>query len=282
MLAFIDESGCIHPNDPNPVSVLLAVCMEEKHHRDASRSLYGVQKGILETEDFPELKATRLINQRTFRRHRKKWQLVEGLFGLIRDLEIVVFAIVVPRPERPLSLPDGHLPTPHRFLLQRVNALAEELDHYAILVYDGQGRNIQGIEMSSCISKYVFRVAEYNKILSRIVDTPLFVDSGITPGVQIADACASVVRQYEEKRIGQFIKPGDLYAFAISRFYRCVRAKTRDDLTDDYGKKLYGIYKMRRESLDREETEDANLEIDAGEEAIEKGGPAEAEPPLKQ
>lgn len=47
--------------------------------------------------------------------------------------------------------------------------------------------NVQGIALSSCINRYLFRVVEYNDILCRVADTPLFVDSRITPGIQIAD-----------------------------------------------------------------------------------------------
>jgi hypothetical protein len=282
MLAFIDESGCVHPNDPSSVSVLLAVCMDEKNHRDVSRQLYRLQKGILGAGDWPELKATDILNRRTFQRKPQKWQLVENVFGLICDLQITMFAIVVPRPQQPLNSPEGHLPAPHRFLLQRINALAERIDHEAILVYDGNGMNVQGIALSSCINRYLFRVAEYNEILCRVVDTPLFVDSRITPGIQIADLAVSVVRQYEQNGLSVRMPPGDLYAYAIARLYRYVKTKTRDDLCDDRGNSLYGFYKMRREQLYREEVEDTDAQTAAGDETKEKGGPTEAEPPVCQ
>ncbi|MDY6868558.1 MAG: DUF3800 domain-containing protein [Chloroflexota bacterium] len=256
MLVFIDESGTIHPNDPNPVSVLMAVCMPERIHRALSRQLYSLERTILGNKEIGELKGSKLINRRTFRRIPEKRELVEGVFDLIRNLDIVTFAIVIPRPTQPLNLPDGHLPSPHIFLLQRINSLAEKMNQEAVLIYDGNGMNVQGISMASCVRNYIFRVAEYNNILRRIVDTPLFVDSLITPGIQLADLAASVVRQYEEQFNLSSVNPqGDVYLAAIARYYRAVRSKTEDGLLSESQHSLYGFYKMREEQLYQQDEE---------------------------
>ncbi len=138
---------------------------------------------------------------------------------------------------------------PHKFLLQRINALAEEVKQEAVLVYDGNGMNVQGLNMSTCISDYIFKVAEYNNILRRIVDTALFVDSRVTPGIQLADLAASVVRQYEQNKLYESAPPGDDFLSAIERYYKIIQAKTSDDLENDYGQRLYGFYRMREEQL---------------------------------
>lgn len=249
MLAFIDESGSIHYHDSNPISVLLAVCMAERVHRGMSRQLYSSERMILGKERLRELKAVELINRRTFRRVSHKRELVESVFNLMSHLEIVVFAIIVPRPSQPLDLPEGHLPKPHRFLFQRINALADNMSQEAVLIYDGNGMNIQGRNISRCVSSYIFKVAEYNNILRRIVDTPLFVDSCVTPGIQIADLAASVVRQYEQNGLGNKIVEGDDYLSAINRYYHVVKGMTRDDLRDDFQRSLYGFYKVPEAQL---------------------------------
>lgn len=243
MLAFIDESGSIHPNDSNPVSVLLAVCMAEQIHRGISRQLYSRSRAILGIETLRELKGTELLNRRTLTRIAEKKELVESVFEMIQSLDITIFSIVIPRPNRPLDLPNGYLPKPHRFLFQRINALAERMNQEAILVYDGNGMNILGMNMASCVSNYIFRVAEPNNILRRIVDTPLFVDSKVTPGIQIADLAASVVRQYETNLLGDFSQ-SDFYVSAIGRYYRIVKAKTVDNLMSDSHQPLHGFYRM--------------------------------------
>ncbi len=249
MLAFIDESGSIHPNDSNPVSVLLAVCMAEQTHRGISRQLYSRSKAIFGTETLRELKGTELLNRRTLTRIAEKKELVESVFEMIQNLDITIFAIVIPRPNRPLDLPKGYLPKPHRFLFQRINALAESMNQEAVLVYDGNGMNILGMNMASCVSNYIFRVAEPNNILRRIVDTPLFVDSKVTPGIQITDLAASVVRQYEQNTLLINAPKSDFYLAAISRYYRIIKTKTVDNLLSDNHQPLHGFYRMSETQL---------------------------------
>jgi hypothetical protein len=259
MLAFIDESGSIHQNDSNPVSALVAVCMAERAHRGVSRQLYATKRAVLGRDDAGELKAIDLINERTFRRIPEKRELVESVFDLINRLDITIFAIVVPRPTKSINFPVDHLPTPHQFLLQRINALAEEVKQEAILVYDGNGMNIQGMNLSACVSDYIFKVAEYNNILRRLVDTPLFVDSRVTPGIQLADLIASVVRQCDPINHAEGITKSSSYSSAINRYYRIIKAKSRDDLRSDSGHTLYGIYKIREDQLYQR---DENIEIE--------------------
>jgi hypothetical protein len=256
MLAFIDESGSINHNDSNPISVLFAVCMPERTHRGVSRQLYSIEKAVLENECMQELKAADLINRRTFQRIEQKKELVERVFNMMANLEITTFAIIVPRPTRSLNLPKDYLPKPHTFLLQRINALAEKNNQEAVLVYDGNGMNVQGMNMASSIRNYIFRVAEFNNFLRRVVDTPLFVDSKVTPGIQLADLAASVVRQYEQNGLNNNSSQGDIYLSAIERYYQIAHDKTIDGLLNDSGKPLYGFYKMQETQLYREgETE---------------------------
>ena len=64
MLAFIDESGQPHPNDPNAYSTLVALCMHEADHRELSRQLFGAKKALLGRDTPYELKALE-ASQRT-------------------------------------------------------------------------------------------------------------------------------------------------------------------------------------------------------------------------
>ncbi|GAB4498670.1 MAG: hypothetical protein OHK0052_12380 [Anaerolineales bacterium] len=247
MLAFIDESGSIHLKDSNPFSVLLAVCMPERVHRGVSRQLYSIQNMILGDAN-RELKAVDLINRRTFVRVHHKKDLIDKIFQALSSLDVAIFAVIVPRPAHPLNLPENYLPKPHTFLLQRINAWAERNNQEAILIYDGNGMNVQGINMALSIRNYIFRVAEYNNILRRLVDTPLFVDSKITPGIQLADLSASIVRQYEQFANSDTSK-NDPYFLDIQRYYRIIRSKTIDGLLSDHGKPLFGFYRMQESQL---------------------------------
>lgn len=181
------------------------------------------------------------------------------------DDNVTAFAIIMPRPRSLPDTPPDHLPTQHVYLLQRINALAEAMGEEALLVYDGLGMNIQGRNLAACISSYIFKVAEYNNALRRIVDTALFVDSRVTPGIQLADLAASVVRQYQEHKLFKGIPAGDVYLSAIARLYNTLKKKTRNDLRSDYGKQLWGLctfreelfYQRGAEVLQQDQVEDA-------------------------
>ncbi len=159
MLAFIDESGQPHPNDPNAYSTLVALCMHEADHPELSRRLFGAKKALLGRHTPYELKALEVLNARTFvRQQETKWALAERCFALFEPIEFTAFAIVMQRPAREPKIRPDWLPHQHIFLLQRGNALARERSEQAILIYDGQGMNVQGRNLSACISNYVFRV----------------------------------------------------------------------------------------------------------------------------
>ncbi len=244
MLAFIDESGQPHPNDSNAYSTLLALCMQESDHRELSRQLYGTKRALLPNNILYELKAVDVLNRRSFRQQRGKWELAEQCFALFGRLPLTAFAIVMPRPSRPPDIVSDHLPHQHIFLLQRVNALAKERNEQAVLIYDGQGMNIQGRNLSACISNYIFRVAAPKGQMEHVLDTAFFVDSRVTPGIQVADLAAGALRLSEQHRLA-----GDEGAFesAIRRYASVVVNSTRSDLANDDGRPLNGIQYLRED-----------------------------------
>ena len=70
-----------------------------------------------------------------------------------------------------------------------------------------------------------------------VVDTPCFVDSRYTMGIQLADLVAGVIRQYEQAELFSDPYPDDFYLRAIARYYSIVRSKTQE-LTDRKGHSL--------------------------------------------
>ena len=242
MLAFIDESGQPHSNDRNAYSTLVALCMDEADHRELSRQLFGAKKALLGRDDSYELKAVKVLNERTFSRQRAKWELVEQCFALFDRIDLTTFVIVMPRPSQAPDIRPDWLPHQHIFLLQRINALARERNEPAILVYDGQGMNIQGRNLSACISNYIFRVAMPDRQMEHVLDTAFFVDSRVTPGIQVADMAAGALRLRAQHDLD-----GDdgEFASAIRRCASAVAKSTRSDLTSDKGVQLDGIMRLR-------------------------------------
>ena len=242
MLAFIDESGQPHPNDPNAFSTLAALCMAEADHRELSRQLFGAKRALLGRDTPYELKAVEVLNERTFLRQPDKWELAEQCFELFNRVDLTSFAIVMPRPSRQPDIEPDRLPHQHIFLLQRINALARERGEQAVLIYDGQGMNIQGRNLSACISNYIFRVAMPNEQMGHILDTAFFVDSRLTPGIQIADLAAGALRLREQHRLDD---ADGAFNSAIRRFAGVVVRSTRSDLVHDDGTPLHGIMRLR-------------------------------------
>ena len=136
---------------------------------------------------------------------------------------------------------DNLLENRFRFLLQRIELLAEERDTMANILFDGDSGQLKGL--SARFSSYLYRSAEGRGNI-RIADTPAFVDSESSVGIQIADMCAYVMRVYQENRLFSSPPPlGDEYLVAIRRWYRIIEDQTRD-LTAENHDLRRGIYFM--------------------------------------
>ena len=93
---------------------------------------------------------------------------------------MVAFAIVM---EKPLSEPPkdlNFLRKQFRFILQRVNALAElkSDDGLAAVMFNGNGSQFSNL--AERFSNWIFR-SESGRALDRLAESPFFVDSKFTP-----------------------------------------------------------------------------------------------------
>lgn len=239
MLAFFDESGHPHPNDSAKRPVCVAVCISTRSCRFISGRLHSRKRDLLGNEDL-EIKANKLLNRSTFRRVTEKREFVEAFFDLIRGLPIIVFAIIM---ERPLQVPPIHqayLPNQFRYLLQRCDLLAQREDSMLTVLFDGEARQYGGVVAK--FSSFLHRSQE-GRAMNNITDCPFFVDSSVTPGIQIADMAAGVIRIYRENALFRGVPPGDSFLSAIRRYYQILREKTVE-LTNASGIKRSGFYLM--------------------------------------
>ena len=226
MLTFIDESGHPHPNDEASRPVLASVSFAQRDSRDISAKIYGIKRNLLGVERAGrELKAHSLLKPGTFRRKPELRELVESVFEQLREMPVTIFGVVMERPEQPLPRADGRLPRQYRYLLQNVNAsLQDNLHSLSVVLIDGDGSQYGGL--SAKIEQYLHRHGE-GRALGKIVDSPYFVDSRFTAGIQLADLVAGVLRQYYEKEL--FLQsPSDAYLSAVARYYRTIKEKSPD------------------------------------------------------
>ena len=226
MLAFIDESGKPNPNDANSRPVVVAVCFDEQDSRDITRRVYAIKRELLDPQQTEaEIKGTKLLKEKTYTRSRASRLFAEDFFAALSTWEVTIFATIMRAPFAPPQK-DGLLETRFRYLLQRIDLLAAERDTHANVMFDGRGSEFR--DLSRRFSGYLFRSNEGRSRLN-ITDTPAFVDSASSAGIQIADMCAYVISKYQEKYL--FSAPpsqDNCYLRAVRSWYRYIETRTRD------------------------------------------------------
>lgn len=228
LFAFMDESGHPHPNDATTRPVLVSVCLDVAELKSLNTELFRLKRRILGREPFEfEAKAKKLITPSTFRNRPEKREFVESFFDLVRNLRVTIFAEIMERPNRPPSSGADFLPMQFRHQLYRINRLCEiEVpSKLAAIMFDGDGSQYNGLAVR--FTNWLFR-SRGGQSLTRIADSPFFVDSKLTPGIQVADMAASVIRLYEERELFRSIPMRDAFSSAIERYYRIIKEKTID------------------------------------------------------
>lgn len=255
VIFFIDESGHPHPNDPTSRPVLGAVGCAIADSRDLTRQLHRLRHDIfgeigLELEK--KWKAQQILNERTFRRERRKWEYADGLFDLACSFPVVSFFVVMERPPCAVRVSPEFLPPHIRFLLQRINAYMAERspERKAIIVFDSQDARSDA-HLSAAVTNYLFRTPT-GQGWRHLLEAPLFVESSILPGIQIADYFVSCVRQFYQ-RVGPAGEPTTPYDRAITRLHRDV-SRTILDLPREDGTRLFGEYRMPARMWERPES----------------------------
>jgi len=228
MLVFIDESGIPHPNDASFKPVVAAICLPESQHRKIDKQLFSMKLKFLGNPE-KEIKAKKLLKPYVFENKPEYRELVDSVFDIIRETEnLAIYATITERPSRVPDCTEGYLPIQFRRLLERINYHLNEhcnQEEMAILIYDGDGRG--GIKGGLCstINAYLIRSKE-GIGMPRIITTPFFVNSIITPGIQIADLVAGCIRLYEEREINEKMKTSQILSSAIYRYHKIIESRT--------------------------------------------------------
>jgi uncharacterized protein DUF3800 len=275
LLVYFDESGHPRPSDPTTRPVILAVCVKEKDAGRLIRALFSLRRthlGTLKlTREEREGKAAALLDRRSLTKLPAKREYAESLFSWLRDFDLTTFGIVMERPTKAPYEGSDILSTQHRWLLERIDRFMEREhpDEMAIPIFDGQDP-VSNRNFADCFTGFMAR-SKIGRAMQHVVPSPLFVDSSLTPGIQIADSFAYVTRlSYEHNlRAGA---PSDPYLSAIRRYSVVVREKTINYERED-GLYWYGISTMDSSKFQYERTE---VVISEDEPPEESSGGAEA------
>ena len=245
MLVYVDESGTPHPRDASEWSVLAAVCIDESNeHRQLSRAIHSIKFQLLGREHVveTELSANDHLRRPVFEKPTKYTKIVERVFDTLKSLDLFIFAVIIRRPSQIIVSDPWYLPPQYRFLLQRIDALMDQ-SHVrgrthpgkAILLFDD--RNAKEREkLAAMISRFLFLSTDGQQF-QRISDVPYFVDSKVTPGIQVADLVAGCIRHCLIEGLcdttnGNLLsaapQPGDVFHSALVRFYYSLRSKMMD------------------------------------------------------
>jgi len=255
VLVFIDESGHPRPKDPTTRPVLLAACIKESDAGHLFRSLFALQRstlaGVVLNKDEQEGKAKEFMNRYAITKHVAKRAYAEGFFDMVNDLDLTVFGIVMEKPDKaPYEGPEL-LQCHHRYLFDRVERFMSEEhpNHMALPIYDALdpgSTRIFAAGFNSFMSK-----SNAGRAMQHIVPSPLFVDSALTPGIQIADRFAYALRIYEENQLQRQGIVGDAYLATMKRYAKIVWSKTKNYDRGD-GLTIYGISRINASRFDYE------------------------------
>jgi len=244
LFAFMDESGHPHPNDSATRPVLVSVCIDAEDIRGVSIELFRLKRRILQRNqgDF-EAKARDLINRATFRNRPDKREFVESFFEMIRNIPLIVFAVIMERPQSAPPTDMDFLPMQFRHLLYRINRYLEleGASRLGAIFFDGDGTNYNNLSVR--FSNWLYR-SRGGQSLTNLVDSPFFVDSRYTSGIQIADMIASVIRIHQESELYRGVPTGEAFLSAISRYCSIAREKSIDLEAPDGVFTWYGFDRM--------------------------------------
>jgi hypothetical protein len=241
LLAFIDESGHPHPNNPSYRPVVAAACLSETDARLISGRIHAIKRDLLNRERM-ELKGVQLLNKTTFRRKPDYVEFSEKFFNTLGELPITFFAVIMQQPFDRMETSESFLGNRYRHLVKRIELLAQEKGEMATVMVDGSPNLFGGLGWQ--FNHFLYG-SEEGRFCPHITDVPCFVDSQMSTGIQIADMVASVLRQYEEAELFRDTpSAGDAYLVHILQWYRIIKMKTRDDLKSDDGLDAPGLLRL--------------------------------------
>ena len=198
MLIFVDESEWPRPKSPGGYTVWAGVALHPKRGKEFFREIFNLERKFWKVEepyDF-EIKGRLLLNKKALTSPKKR-EFTEEILSLCKLNEILTFAVGLRYPDTgPLdTMSEPSIYRVFNLLLERVEAMMAESfpDEMAVVAFDSQG---EGSDRNRALQFGNFLYGNpYGRAMQHIIDTPFFVNSQATKGIQIADLCAYAVSQ---------------------------------------------------------------------------------------
>ncbi len=197
MLAFIDVSGDPYGNPiKSPWIAIHITCIRKRSIYDITASLHRHKRDILANE-YIEMKSTDLINKSTLTHPQldKSQFLQKTVEQCINHSDCKHASVIFKNSGNNIKTKDNRLPKHYVDALWRVESIAREwgvID--TVVVIDNNARKIDR-SLAIAFNNYIYRNNGGNQLTS-VLPVPIFADSETTAGLQLADICAGIMRNY--------------------------------------------------------------------------------------
>jgi len=200
MLVFIDESEWPKPSALGGYTVWAAVALQPQLSKAFSRELFNLERKfwrISEPHEF-EIKGRMLLNRRALTSP-KKMEFIEEVLSLCKHYHLLAFAVGMQQIEETMlvgfSSEEARIFRVYHYLLERVEAMMQESypEDMAMVLLDSADKEANK-HRTIAFGNFLYG-HEAGKSMQKIVETPFFVSSSLTPGIQIADLFAYALAQ---------------------------------------------------------------------------------------
>lgn len=204
MLVFVDESEWPRPKDPNGFTVWGAIAIHPSQSREFFREVYQLEQKFWKVSSPYEFEIKgRLLLSVAGVTSPKKREFCEELMSLCKLHEVKAFAVGLRNTGAVTSSEELAQPVVYRAysrLLERVDAMMSE-DHddsIAIVALDSQDEKTDTAR-ARAFGNFLYG-NPVGRRLAHIVETPFFVSSKATLGIQLADLVAYALAQQNQGR----------------------------------------------------------------------------------
>jgi len=204
LLAFIDESALMHKNDDSPFYVLAAVCFHEWEIAKVDKKIFHAKQKFAalkykshERKDMAiamEIKAKKLITPRSIGLSYNR-EFLDELFQVVVNSKAKILRIVGERPDFDVTFEKGKLKPHYTQLIRLLEKAAGEHNVKNISVVFDNINDGDALETSKQFSNLIHKAGHGpNLPYEHITAWPLFVNSEVVAGIQIADIVAGLIR----------------------------------------------------------------------------------------
>lgn len=229
ILSFIDISGDFKSKpDKEKYIVASAVTIRKRSIGDITRKIHNYKRDILGNEYY-EAKSNSYINKDTLNDPTKnKYKYIENVFyNCIDSHDCFYSSVIIQNTDIKPRFCSDRLSKHYIYLLQRIHRIAlREQCKDVVIIIDNENRKIdKGI--AHAFNNYLFRSVEGNT-LDRILEAPIFGDSQMTVGIQLADFVAGTLKRFYTENLHNTVpsQNENLFHQKLREFHSIISRRT--------------------------------------------------------